>query len=247
MDDIDYTPFLYHKTSPEKSRTSKEKRSDEKPPKHGRGKTVFVVVLAFLLCFGILFFSVDFFANGKILKKIYASFVKNEYEYYMVAVAYPTRETAQAGVLLSESNGGAGYLLSDENGFTVLSGVYTDKAGAQKVVDKNHGSYLYTLRYATSSTELGNLTDDFIRETETVVSNLDVGTFSDATLSSHVNRYLILFSAYETENEQEAEYVSFLTSCLQSLDPGTTERTTLLFQIRHLMCVAVFSAKAVFS
>lgn len=249
MDEIDYTPFLYQKSSDRPTPASKKEKKEKRrsTSEKGRGKTVFVVVVAVLLCFAIVFFCADFFTNGNLLKKIYAGIVKHEYVYYCVAIAYPTRETALAGVLLSEKNGGAGYLVADDNTYTVLSGIYTEKTDAQQIADKNTGSYVYTLRYKTSATDLANLTDEFVRETATVVTGLDAGTFSDAALSSHFNRYAVLFSSYQTDNEKEREYVSFVVSCLQSIESGVTERATVLFRVRHMLCATIYAAMDTFS
>lgn len=245
MDEVDYSQFLYNRppSAPEPPVTHHRERRREKK---GRGKTAVLIVVTVLLCFSILFFCVDFFSNGKLVKGIYGKIVKNEYTFYCVAIAYPTRETARAGVLLSEENGGAAYLIAEEKDFVVLSGVYCDKTSAEKVAEKNASFFTYTVKFATRDTALGNLIEKFVKETTVCIEKTETGEYNENLLSSHINNYSILFSSFEADSEEKKDYLSFLTSCLHSVEPGVTERAIVLFRLRHMLCSAIFSAKDLF-
>lgn len=244
MDEVDYSRFLYKPYSPEPPEKKKHKDFSEK--KSGK-KKVFTVIIVILLCFAILFVCVDFFSKGKIFDSIYSLIAKTQYSFYCVVRSYPTRDMAHAGALLAENGGGAGYLFSENGDFFVVFNIYSDKSDADSVSAKNLNSFVYTLSFSTSSTKLANLIDDFIREINSCLNQIDSGTFSDGTLSALKDNYLVLFSAVEPKNEKETSLVSFIVSCLNSISPGTTERTSLLFQTRHMICSVLFSSRDAFS
>lgn len=248
MDEVDYSQFIYRQPSfqpPEnKPRRNRPEEPNEKKTRLKRGVTVVIVTL---LCFSIVFFCVDFFSKGKIIRSIYSALVKNEYTYYMVACSYPTRDMAHAGTLLAENSGGAGYFFSENGDYIVIFTFFTSKTDAQKVLDKNKNFFLYTVSYSTSDTELGNLLDSFVRDVGVALDKFDEGTFSESGVKTVLDNYIVLFSAYETEEEEKIELVSFVSSCLNRLDPGTTDRVSLLFQARHMVCSVLFSARDTFS
>lgn len=244
MDEVDYSKFLYKPVSPSSPPKREEKRpKKERPEKKRKGGKILLAVIVVLLCFALLFLCVDFFAKGNVTKKIYSMMSKNEYSYFLVASSYPTREMARAGSLLAEQNGGAGYLFTENGDYIVVFGVYTSQPNAQKVMEKNTSTFLYTLSYSTSRKELGNLVDTLVRDVCIALDKMDEGTFTESGLRNVFQNYVILFSAYECETDEEKELVGFILSCLNGLDPGITERTNLLFQTRHMLCSVLFSAR----
>jgi hypothetical protein len=59
------------------------------------------------------------------------------YSYYAVSTGtYPTRAEAVTAGMTLRQRGGAGYILTDENGFTVLASVYQKEGDAQTVADR---------------------------------------------------------------------------------------------------------------
>ncbi len=154
---------------------------------------------------------------------------------------------AHAGVLLAENGGGAGYLFTENSNFIVIYGIYSDKTEAETVAKKDNLYYVYTLTIKTSNTELGKLLDEFFKKTNVCLNNVDGGNFTESSLSTLKDGYLVRFSAIKTKNDKERSLVSFIVSCLNSLNVGTTERTALLFQTRHMLCSILFSAKDAFS
>ncbi len=244
MDEIDYSRFLYRPTGEEPPKEPKKCKEENKSPKK---RKVFTVVIATILCFAILFLCVDFFSKGKIREVISSIIKSHSYTYYAVVRSFPTRDMAHAGVLLAENGGGAGYLFTENGDYIVIYGIYQDKPTAETVSKKNNLYYVYTLNYKSSNSELANLIDEFFRETSVCLDNIDGGTFSESSLSAVKDGYLVRFSALETKNDKEKSLVAFIISCLTSLNVGTTERTALLFQTRHMLCSVLFTAKDAFS
>lgn len=244
MNEVDYSRFIYQPNCGKPP--SKEPRKREKKPKSGK-KKVFTVIIAVVLCFAILFLCVDFFAKGSLSDAIFSLMKKTSYSYYAVCRSYPTRETAHAGALLAENGGGAGYLFSENGDYYVIFGVYCDKTDAQSVSSKNADTFVYSLSYSTSSTELANMIDSFVRETSSYLANVDDGSFTENSLSSVRDNYIVLFSSYKCKNDKEESLVSFIVSCLREISPGTTKRAQLLFTTRHMLCSVLFSSREAFS
>lgn len=247
MDEVDYSQFLYRPgEAPKEPKPEKKRRKNDRPDR-GKGKRAALVVIVVLLCFSLLFMCVDFFAKGKVTKGIYSLISKAEYEYYLVAASYPTRDMAHAGALLAENAGGAGYLFAENGDYFVVFGVYTSQPDAQKVIDRNGTFFLYTLSFSTANTDLANLVDGLVRNVSVALDGMDAGTFTESGLQTVLNNYVVLFSAYETDGERENALKSFVLSCLNGLDPGITERTSLLFRTRHMLCSVLFSSRETFA
>lgn len=246
MDEVDYSKFLYKPDSPLKPPKPENKSQKKERKPRSRGKKAVTVVIVVILCFSILFVCVDFFAKGKITRSIYSLMIKHEYSYYLVTSSYPTRDMAHAGALLAENGGGAGYLFSENGDFFVAFQVSVSKTDAQKIVDRNANYFLYTLSYSTSQTNFANLIDGFVRDVGIALDGMDAGTFTESGLQTVFTNYSVLFSAFEPESDEETSLQTFILSCLNSLGPGVTERTALLFQTRHMLCSVLFSARETF-
>lgn len=244
MTEVDYSRFIYQPNCAKPP--SDDKRKREKKRKSG-GKKVFTVIIAVVLCFAILFFCVDFFAKGSLTEGIYSLMRKTGYSYYAVCRSYPTRETAHAGALLAENGGGAGYLFSENGDYYVIFGIFAEKTDAQSVASKNSDTFIYSLSYSTTSTDIAGLIDSFVRDMSIYLDNVDDGTFTENSLAMARDDYIVLFSSYEPKNDKETSLVSFILSCLDEIAPGTTERASLLFRTRHMLCSVLFAARETFS
>lgn len=244
MDEIDYSRFLYRPIKDEPPQKPKRNREEKKP---GKTRKIFTVIIVTVICFALLFLCVDFFSKGKIRDVLLSAIKSRSYSFYAVVRSFPTRDMAHAGVLLAENGGGAGYLFTENSNFIVIYGIYSDKTEAETVAKKDNLYYVYTLTIKTSNTELGKLLDEFFKETNVCLNNVDGGNFTESSLSTLKDGYLVRFSAIKTKNDKERSLVSFIVSCLNSLNVGTTERTALLFQTRHMLCSILFSAKDAFS
>ena len=201
------------------------------------------MIVCIILCFSIVFLSVDFFSGGKLIRAVYSTMVKTKYDYYFVAASYPTREKANAGVLLAEKTGGAGYLVSEDGAFTVVLGVYTGEEDAKKVVEKNKATFVYAFSFSSSDTDLSGTVDKFVKEGVVILEKIDAGAFGDNTLRTFIDTYSVIFASFEREETEKKSFLSFVLSCLEGLDPGTTDRTSLLFQTRHMLCAVLFAAR----
>jgi hypothetical protein len=242
MDDIDYTRYLYKKSG-------RENVVKEKKHRPHSVKRIVVSVIAVILCFAIVLLCADFFGKGKIFDKLSSYFKNTEYDYYFVAASFPTRETAYAVSVAAVQSGGGGYLFTDGNAYIVAYSAYTELSDAESVAAKNSSSsfFVYTLSYKTSDTDFANAIDSFARDIASCCVSLENGSLTESDLNAVIDNYSKLFSAFDDLNESETHLASFIVSALSSIQIGITQRTELLFRLRHSVCSVLVSARETFS
>ncbi|NLL55732.1 MAG: hypothetical protein GX242_00765 [Clostridiales bacterium] len=186
MSEVDYTQFIYKKctSNNQEENIAKKKPKNKKTPTDYMGRSnkffVFVVVL---LCFGIVFLSVDFFNNGKLTSFVLKAFDGNSYNYYLVVSEHPSRELAYEQSAIVKDGGGSGYVWQDEK-YLVVYSLYMDKSSAVSVANKNTRAYVKSLSYSSKKTEVFNFCNTLISTLSTASYDYEKGQITESELLS---------------------------------------------------------------
>lgn len=245
MSEIDYSQFLYNR----KVEEVKEMRTfPSKKPKRPKKFKPLIVLLVVVLCFAILFFSVDIFTNGFLVDKITASLRGNIYNYYFVVADRSNRELSYAQSLLVKQGGGSGYIFNND-GFKVVYSVLVDKNQANTVCAKNVETYVYTVSIVSKETKLFNAADILIRNLITSSLRLEKGEINESDVLVFINSgkadMLLLKEEYLKQNKEEyVNLVDFILESLGGINLTTNTRIGVISDLRYITSGLVVSMQA---
>lgn len=216
---MDYSPY-YLKNYLKSDRTVGEKPKYNKP-KRGRGAIKFI---AFVLVVCLVIFAVDAFTDGSIYKTISGIVNPKSGKYYILIASEHQSETeAVASATLIRANGGAGYIIYENEVYSVALATYLEEDDAAVVQTKNQGTV--------------------IKEVEKKYSLLpDVSGFSDrciALLDESTEKLYSVANAYSSKslsagsvlNEVTAIRNEFFNLKSDLLDAGQSEDTDRLISV----------------
>jgi len=246
MSEIDYSQFVYSR----KAEVVKEQKTfPPKKPKRPKKFKPLLVVLVMVLCFCILFFSVDFFTNGFLVKKISASLRGNIYNYYFLVADRPNRELSYAQSLLVKQGGGSGYIFNDD-GFKVVYSVFADKNQANAVSTKNTETYVYTVSFISKETRFYNAADILIKSLITNCLRLEKGEITESDTLVFINsgkaEMLTLREEYQKDNKEEfVNLIDFFLASLNGINLTSNTRIGLISDLRYIISSLITSMQAV--
>ncbi len=239
MDEIDYSKFLYKKN------VVIEKPKKRKKPTSPRYKKFLYASVVILLCFSILFLTVDFFGKGILSDSLISIFSQSNYSYYLVVEECKNKDMAYACSISSKNGGGAGYIFNDDNIFYVAYAAYLTKTDASNVVSKNTNANMsvYTISFKSNDTDFCNLVYDFCSDTIECCNSLDDGVISEGELNKYLSAYKTRFAIIDNFDEKYLNVATFTINTIEEIDAGITQRNDLVFQLRHALISILFSVK----
>jgi hypothetical protein len=242
MSEVDYTQFVYKKNV-NKIEDKKEGKQNEKKvvqtPIFKKGKTnklfVFVVIL---LCFGLVFFSVDFFRNGQLTNIIANAFKGNSYDYYMVVSEHPSRELAYEQSAIIKEGGGSGYVWNEEKYFVVYS-LYMEKPQATTVANKNTRAYVKTLSYTSKNTEVFNFCNTLIATLSTTSYDYEIGTITESELLSIITTKMteakeLKEKLQKSNTKKNLNMLNLTIECLNNMNIVKSSKLEIISDIRYV-------------
>jgi hypothetical protein len=234
MSDVDYSQFFYKKKT---GKESVKKQDTPIPVEPKKKRSKFFVFVVLLLCFGLVFFSVDFFNNGYLIDTITIAFKGNTYAYYMVVSELSSRELAYAQSLLVQQGGGSGYIWQEEDSYYVVYSLYVDKATANAIASKNSRTFVKDASYNSKNTEVFNLCNRIIEELSNGCIDYENGVITESQLLEMINTEKT--EAYnlidELSNSKENTIILNLAlDSLEELDVASTSKLNLLSDIRYV-------------
>lgn len=242
MSEVDYTQFVYKKTVNKKEDKKEGKQVQKKEVntpafKKSKSNKLFVVVVV-LLCFGLVFFSVDFFRNGQLTNLIANAFKGNSYNYYMVVSEHPTRELAYEQSNIIKEGGGSGYVWHEEKYFVVYS-LYMEKSQATTVANKNTRAYVKSLSYTSKNTETFNFCNSLISTLSTASYDYEIGKLTESELLSITTAKLdeaklLKEKLQKANSKQRLNLLNLTIECLNNINIVKSAKLEIISDIRYV-------------
>lgn len=234
MSEVDYTQFAYKKNV-----DKKEEKKEAKMPIREKNKSnklfIFVVIL---LCFGLVFFSVDFFKNGYLVNLISNAFKGNSYNYYLVVSEHSSRELAYQQSENIKKGGGSGYVWQDEKYYVVYS-LYIDKSSATTVANKNTRTSVKTVEYTSKKTEVFNFCNEIIKKLSISSNDYETGAKTESELLSDISSLLTEAKALSlklknSKKQDEINLLNLTIECLNNINVAKSSKLALISDIRYV-------------
>jgi hypothetical protein len=242
MSEVDYTQFVYKKNvnqkEDKKEGKKKEKNAMQAPDiKKGKSNKLFVFIVI-LLCFGLVFFSVDFFRNGQLSNLIANAFRGNSYSYYMVVSEHPTRELAFEQSALIKEGGGSGYIWNEEKYFVVYS-LYMDKSDATTVANKNTRAYVKSVSYTSKKTEVFNFCNSLISTLSKASYDYETGHLTESELLSLTTTMLeediaLKDNLLKTKSKESLNLLNLTIECLNNIKIVKSSKLEIISDMRYV-------------
>lgn len=234
MSEVDYTQFMYKKNVDKKE----EKKVVATPVRTKNKSNKLFVFVVILLCFGLVFFTIDFFKNGYLSNIVSSAFKGNNYEYYMVVSEHATRELAYEQSNLIKDGGGSGYIVQDDKYFVVYS-LYMDKSSANVVANKNTRTFVKSISYTTKNTEVFNFCNDVITMLSEASRDYETGALTESELLSMIATKIVEAKELRTnvqdaKKEEKENLLNLTIECLENINVAKSSKINLISDIRYL-------------
>ena len=236
MPEVDYSEFFLRRDPRKVKEEDKKEIPIDKKPRKKKFSSFISVLLILIVIGGIIFFSVDFFAKGKLIDKVVATFKGNEYNYYLVVTDCASRDVSYAQSLLIKQSGGSGYIIGEDN-FSVVYSVYTDRSEANSVSAKNNKSYVMTVAFTSKDVSFYNALFEEIDRLVILTNDYEKGKFSDGEVFTRIkeskDRFVYLLD--KTEDEAKRNYLEYCQGSLESLDGMKGTKLSFLSDLRYVV------------